>query len=93
MPKCIAKHDINCPLCTIAAATKLPRWCLQDEPELLKGGIFTWTGWYSTLGHVENSRQHYSLRNVPQGGNGDFQQEVEVHQLRKSNILLGIYVP
>ena len=37
IPKDIATYEINCPLCKISAATKLPRGPLKDTTELRKG--------------------------------------------------------
>ena len=40
IPADIAKYNINCPLCKIAAATKIPRGGLRDTTEMRKGSAF-----------------------------------------------------
>ena len=40
IPKDIGKYDVKCPLCVIAAGTKLPRGKLRDCTEFRKGSCF-----------------------------------------------------
>ena len=40
IPNNITGYDINCPLCTISSATKLPHEALKDLSELRKGSMF-----------------------------------------------------
>ena len=40
IPKDIAQYDINCPICKLASATKLPCCQLKDTTELRKGSRF-----------------------------------------------------
>ena len=40
IPKDIGKYDVKCPLCVIAAGTKIPRGNLRDCTEYRKGSCF-----------------------------------------------------